>query len=123
MRSIFIAVLVFIFMPSIAFALSMSDISGYWISEEALPGKGKKGILIIKNNSFQEEKRPPIECKFHKDDDAIIIDFTGPFGVKLKYIVTIKDKKLFLDFPSALGNRSQRSYIRINEEEAQPYLK
>lgn len=110
-------------MPSIVFASSMSDMFGFWISEIALPSTGKKEVLIINQDSFQEGKQPPIECELHKDDGDIIIDFTGPFGVKLKYIVTIKDKKLFLDFPSAVGGRSQRSYTRINEEEARQYLK
>lgn len=122
MRNILIAIAVFIFIPNVVFA-SSDDIFGFWISETALPSTGKKEVLIIKHDSFQEGKQPPIECKFQKNDDNTVIDFTGPFGVNLKYIVTLKDKKLFLDFPTATDNRSQQSYIRINEEKAQLYLK
>lgn len=123
MRSIFIAVLVFIFMPSIVFASSMSDMFGFWISETALPSTGKKEVLIIKHNSFQEGKMHPIECTFSQNDDYIIINFVGPFGDKLEYIVKIQGEKLLLDFPSCVGTRVEQSYVRINEEEAQPYLK
>lgn len=123
MRSIFIAVLVFIFLPSIVFASSMSDMFGFWISETALPGAGKKEALIIKHDSFQEGRQPPIECTFSQNDDDIIINFVGPFGDKLEYIVNVQGDKLLLGFSNDAGKRVQQSYIRISKEEAQPYLK
>lgn len=123
MRSIFIAVLVFIFMPSIVFASSMSDMFGFWISETALPSTGKKEVLIINHNSFQEGKQSPIECTFSQNDDDMIINFVGPFGVKLEYLVKVQGNKILLNFPSSIGTRVEQSYIRINEEEAQHYLR
>lgn len=130
MRSIFIAVLVFIFMPSIVFASSMSDMFGFWISETALPSTGKKEILIIKHNSFQEGKLLPRECVYSTDGDKIIIKYPeyreigeDEYNILYNSISFVNHNKIVFEFPNSIGTRVEQSYIRISEEEAQPYLR
>lgn len=116
-------------MPSIVFASSMNDMFGFWISEMALPSTGKKEILIIKNNSFQEGKLLR-ECVYSTDGDKIIIKYPEykeigeeEYNILYNSISFVNHNKIIFEFPNAFGTRVEQSYIRISEEEAQPYLK
>lgn len=121
-KGLIICFLLCISFPISAFSFELDDIVGFWISDELEPMQNVKSILIINNNSIQQGKRPPVTCEFTQVDGNIIATFEGPLRRSIECKINLKDDKLILHLPNAIGSYVRRTYSRISKDEVKKYL-
>lgn len=114
--------------PCYSISASFDDVKGYWLSEEDWPVIGHQVVLIISNNSLQDDKRTE-KIVIKKDGDGYIIHFESMkfLGDKVyedlyDKIIIVNRNTIIREIPTGDGKRKQWIYNRITEEEAQKNL-
>ncbi|MFR9013039.1 MAG: hypothetical protein ACLVI5_05690 [Desulfovibrio piger] len=120
----------FILLPFMANA-APADVKGYWLSEKEYPLIGHKVTLIITDDTLRHRETKPKKITMEENPDgSIIIKFDeykkindSIYNKMYDKIIIIDKNKIIRETPGSAGNRVQRIYNRITEEEALEYIR
>lgn len=125
MKKIILILAFCIVCPHTALSQQVSEIIGYWKSENKDPLNQYK-ILEISKNSFKDGGKKPQYITMEKENSEFIIKFTEFKNISREMydtlfykIIPVNKDKIIVNFPTAGGTRNEWIYNRVTKEEAQ----